>query len=518
MRELVALCLLCANFVVFAEQYSLSPPQVSELSASSVAVNQYNWRQDVANLKAPGGVAELPPPEITPRVPLHLGMREAILLSLRNNPDIQSTELTRITDKFALVLAHHFFEPQYTLGGSAVFAQGNQPVYTSNAGVTLNNSIGTQFSANYYNTYGTRGGDGAGQTAFTVTQPLLKGFGDVNTITWFDALDSENAARLSFKSSMMAQVVAVVMAYRQLIEDYQNLAIQERNLTSSAAMVKQAKLQFRVGHLAHSDLLQQQANYETTQLSLLSQKSSLISDYQNFLQLLGLKASAKVEIDKHLPVETVKIPSVQQAIDAALAGNIAYQQLLISVAAAQRAVVAAKDQARWQLDVTGSFNIANQVSEPTFVTVDGVTTVQRYPVQGSPSATLNLTIPIDDVAEKQAIVSARVALEQVKLAIESAKLELAGRITSEVQQLENQMRTLQSAKRQVAFQKQTYEAAKIKYQYGRTTTFELNQIKDQLLSQETALVSTRIGLMNQMTTLDQDLGLTLSDWKIELRY
>lgn len=509
-RSLVFGYLLVKNLTLIA----------GDLSSGSIEVNQYNWREDVANLNTPGGITELPPPHVTSSGPLKLGLREAILLSLRNNPDIQSTELDRITDKFAVVLAHNFFEPQYNLGFSSTVAQGSKQVYTSDAGITLNNTIGTQFGVNYYNTYGDEGSGGPGQTAFTITQPLLKGAGsEVNTISWFDTLDSENQARLSFKSSMISQVVAVIQSYRQLIQDYQNITIQQHSLKTSAEMVKQAELKYKVGNLAHSDLLQQQANYETTQLTLLNQKSSLISDYQNFLQLSGLKSSAEVIIDKQ--PENIKandIPSLDQAIQLALLGNVNYQQLLISIKASRRAVVSAKDSARWQLDLTGSFSISGQDSEPTFVTVDGVTTVQQYPVQGSPSATLNLTIPIDDVSSRQAVVSAQVALQQKKLALESAKLSLISQITNEVEQIHNQQRTLQSAQRQVDFQKQSYQAAMIKYRYGRTTTFELNQIKDQLLAQQISLVNDRIALLNQITTLNQDLGLTLKKWDIHLRY
>ncbi len=487
------------------------------LSPASIAVTPSNWRQDVANLHQAGGIIELPAPQTTPHKPLTLSLREAILLSLRNNPDIQSTELNRITDKFSVVLAHHFFEPQYTLDASASVADDGHPVYTSHAGVTLNNRIGTQFGLDYFRTDGTDD-SGLGQTAFTITQPLLKGFGsEVNTITWFDSLDSENQARLSFKSSMMSQVVSVIESYRQLVEDYQNLDIQQRTLKASAETVRQSSLKYKVGRLAQSDLLQQQANYQTTQLALLNQKSSLISDYQNFLQLLGLKSSAKVAIDKKPEKRPMKIPSLQKAIDAALQGNVSYQQTLIGIKAAERAVVSANDAARWQLDLSSRFNLSDQ-GGPVFVSDDGATTIQQYALQDSLEASLKLSIPLDNVANEQAIVSAEIALQQYRLSLESAKLSLVSQITNEVAQINNQQKTLAAAQNQVEFQRQSYRAAKINYQYGRATAFELNQIQNQLLAQEISLVNHRIYLLNQVTHLNQDLGLTLDNWDIHLRY
>ena len=48
----------------------------------------------------------------------HLGLKEAILLALRYNPNIQNAELDRIVQVYQLRLAHNEFELQYALGAS----------------------------------------------------------------------------------------------------------------------------------------------------------------------------------------------------------------------------------------------------------------------------------------------------------------------------------------------------------------------------------------------------------------
>ncbi len=515
------LCGLLLGIFQFAvaDYYSMYPPEISDLSKKSELVNKYNWRKDVADVHAPGGIIALPIPDLTKRKVMTLTMKEAILLSLRNNPTIQSTELNRITDKFAVILAHNGFEPQYNLSGTGRFLKNQRPIYSSSAGATLKNTIGTQFGMTYTNTY--TGGSGPGQTAFTVTQPLLKGFGRaLNMIPWNNALDAENQARLGFKSSIIDQVTTVITSYRTLIEDYQSLDIQKRTLANNLETVRQSQLKVKVGQLARSDLSQQQAAYETTKLSMLTQQSSYISDYQSFLETLGLKADAKVKIVRKLDFSRIKIPSLKRCIQLALKGNITYQTSLIAIRATQRAVISAKDANRWTLGLVGAFNIFGTTAQPSFQTVNGVTQNVAQPLTtlGTPSLTLNLTIPLNDVSAEQGVVSAEIKLQQAKLAIEAARLQLIRTITNQVQQIQNQVLTLKSAEHQVLFQHQSLQAAEIKYKYGRTTTFEVNQIQNDLLTQETTLVSDKITLLNQITTLNKDLGITLDNWGIKLRY
>lgn len=49
-----------------------------------------------------------------------MSLREAILLALRYNPNIQNAELDRIVQRYDLRLAHNEFELQYALGASGV--------------------------------------------------------------------------------------------------------------------------------------------------------------------------------------------------------------------------------------------------------------------------------------------------------------------------------------------------------------------------------------------------------------
>lgn len=459
----------------------------------------------------------LPKPITTPRIPKHLSLREAILLALRNNPDVESAELQRVVDKFALVVAHHAFEPQFDLSGTVAYQRGSRPDYSIGPNVTLNTPLGTTVTASYGNAFN----GSTGTATVQIKQHLLKGAGwAYNTATLGEAVVSEKVAQLSFKNSVITAVVNVINAYRALVQDYNSFAIQKRTVLRAQQTVHQSELQVKAGKIAPSDLLQQKANLATTRLSMMQEKASLQNDYQQFLQALGLVSTAKVIIDKTLEFTEFKLPSLKKCIQLALENNINYQTALIQIRADKLNLISAKNQSRWTLDVTASTNVG-QSAGSTNLPPSGSTQGQPGQVTASgtgPSLGFTLDIPIDDVNAQQQVLNARVQLEQAKVQLQQTKEQLVSNVTNQVNQLKNQYEQIKVAIQAVELQAQSLRDAQIKLRYGKSTVFEVNQLQDQLLQQQTSLISDKIQFLNSITTLNQTLGITLEKWGITLRY
>jgi hypothetical protein len=84
---------------------------------------------------------ELPTsPQSNTQKPRHLSLKEAILLALRYNPNIQNTELDRIIQRYQLRLAHNAFELQYALAGTALIEKNN---YTGVGNATSKSYLAT---------------------------------------------------------------------------------------------------------------------------------------------------------------------------------------------------------------------------------------------------------------------------------------------------------------------------------------------------------------------------------------
>lgn len=451
---------------------------------------------------------QLPKPQLTLRTPKLLTLQEAIILALRNNPTVHSNRFQRISDKYSLELANYAFQPQFTLSGSTTFTKGEKTGYNVDPGVTWNTRLGTQISVSQ-----TTNLQGTQQEQATIVQPLLRGFGAVNDIPWLNAQDNEVVARQNFKSNIMDMVTQVITNYRQVVQDYNNLKVQEKALNREQVTTKQYQLRVKAGKMAPSELLQEQATLANTRLETVRQKNTAEQDYQVLLDTLGLSPASRLRLDTHINFQAYHAPSKQQAIDLALNNNPQFVSQKIQFRAAERAVISAKDNLRWQLNLTGSANFAS-----TNGTIPVVTGFQNLSTTTNPTAVVQLSIPIRDISSKAALVNAKVGLVQAQDALEQSRRSLIREVVNNLTNLSSQLDQLTIAQQAVELQRKNLEAEQIKQRYGQTTALNVNIIQDNLLQQELDFVNSQIGYLNSVTAFQNLLGTTLQEWNIEMRY
>lgn len=450
----------------------------------------------------------LPLPQKTLRTPKLLSLEDAIVLALRNNPNIRNSRFQRISDKYALELADYAFQPQFNLSGNVTFTEGEKYGWNVNPGVSLNTRYGTQIAvSNVTNLNGTQ------QEQVSVTQPLLRGFGAVNYFPWLNAQDNELVARQTFRSSIIDMVTQVITNYRQVVEDYNSLQVQEKALHREEITAQQYRLRVKAGKMAPSELLQEQATLANTRLATVQQKNASEQDYQTLLDTLGLSPDSQLRVDTHINFHQYHAPSKQQAINMALNNNPAYVSQTVQLNAARRAVESAKDNLRWQLNLTGQANFAS--SNGNIPIVQGF---QSLSTTTNPTLVVSLSIPIRDITSKAALVNSQVALLQAQDALDQSRRTLIRQVMNSLTNLNSQLDQLTIAQQAVELQRKNLVAEQIKQQYGQTTALNVNIITDNLLQQEISFVNSQIGYLNSVTAFQNLLGTTLKDWNIEMRY
>lgn len=429
-------------------------------------------------------------------------LREAILLALRNNPDVINSELTRITDKYNIILVRRQFAPQYQpITASMLFQKGSAPTYSIGTGINLDTPIGTKFQFSYSTpVVGT-----LGSATLDVTQPLLRGFGYVNRIQLEDDYDNELVARLNFKSSIISVVQNVITSYRTLVEDYNNLAIQKQNLKETKETVDQLKMEVKYGKQPGNSLQQQEGNLATAKLSYIQTQDQVQDDYQSFLQDIGLIASARLKIITKINFTQTKIPKVKDAVATALAHNIQYRQDIIELRATKRAIITAQDARKPQFDVKAGLSVPD-LGNPS------------APGNFIPSFGFDFSVPIDDVEAKSALVGAKIAYLQAKNSLAQTKETVIQTVITDIQNLQNLKQQIIIGEQAVKLSELTLKDAQIQQRYGKITMFEVIQDQNNLLSQRTELVSGQISFLNSITNLNSFLGVTLNVWNVKLRY
>lgn len=454
--------------------------------------------------------------------PQHLSLREAILLSLRYNPNIQNAELDRIIQRYQLRLAYNEFELQYALRGSAAISNNRY----SGVGNATNKSFLAAPEINYKNQLGTKVTVGIKNNVpnyntlapvldFSVTQPLLRGFGKAaNNANLLNAIDSEALNKLNLQQAVIDQITQVITAYRGLILSGNNLENQRMQLKEARKTYAINEKKITAGQLEPTGNIQQAYQIESLSLMVEQAENDFKVASQDLLQTIGLDPQMHLLVPSDVVLDRLILPELKEAIEEGLAHNTQYLALKMTLKADQRAYDVAKNEQLWQLD------LSTTVQSGTYNDVDG----QR----GLPgiyngrnlnkAANLTLTVPIHDLNRRSRLINAKVKLEKDRLNLIAMKRALETTITNTVNTIQSLAKRYQLAEKQVKLAAQSYMLEKKKQQAGITTALDVNNTQNQLIQAQMNLISAKVAYLNQLSILERIIGTTLQRWQIKLWY
>jgi outer membrane protein TolC len=461
-------------------------------------------------------------PEVHHKKTQQLSLREAILLALRYNPNIQNAELDRIVQRYQLRLAYNEFELQYALGGAAAIEKSRY----SGVGSTTNKSFIASPEVNLKTPLGTQAGisidnNVSNYNSYTpvlnlsVTQPLLRGFGkQANEANLANAIDNEWLNKLNLQQAVTAQVTQVITAYRTLILSGNNLQNQRLQLMEAQKSFELNKKQIAAGQLEPTGNIQQSYQIESLNLMVEQAENDFKLAAQDLLQTIGLDPQMHLSVPSDVTIDKIVVPNLQQSIEQALKHNTQYlaQQMLLR--ADERAYAVAKNQQLWQLDLSGNL----QTGAVNSLDGRGGLPALYNGRNTNQTARLTLTVPINDINRRSQLISAKVKLEQDRLNLIAMRRALQTTITNTINNIQSLAKRYQLAEKQVKLAAQSYELEKKKQQAGISSSLDVNDTQNQLIQAQSGLIDAKIAYLNQLSTLDQILGTTLNHWQIKLRY
>jgi outer membrane protein TolC len=466
---------------------------------------------------------ELPTsPQIKTKKIQHLSLREAILLALRYNPNILNAELDRIIQRYQLRLANNEFELQYALAGAAAINKSRfQGVGTSTnrsligtPEVNLKTQLGTQLSLNLDNNVSMYN-DYSPVVNLSVTQPLLRGAGfAANNAGLLDAKDNEWLNKINLRQAVADQVTQVIAAYRSLILSGNNLQNQRRQWDDAKKSFTINKQKIAAGQLERTANVQQSYQIESLNLMVEQAENDFKTAAQDLLQTIGLDPQLRLAVPNDVEVKKVIVPNLQVSIDKALSHNSQYLAQKITLRADERAYAVAKNQQRWQLDLSANVQsgiVTDVESNKGFQSIYNGRNINE-------SARLTMTIPLHDVNRRSQLINAKVRLEKDRLNLLAVKRALITNVTNIISTIESLAKRFRLAEKQVKLAEESYELEKKKQQAGIATALDVNNTQNQLLQAQAGLIGAKISYLNQLAALQRLLGTTLDEWRITLRF
>ncbi|MBL7481664.1 TolC family protein [Legionella sp. 27fs60] len=454
---------------------------------------------------------------------VRLTIREAILLALRYNPNIQNAELDRIIQRYQLRLANNEFELQYALGAQGMIQKSTfdgigtstTNTFLASPELGLKTKLGTKGSLAIDNNVGVNNSYNP-VLNLSVTQPLLRGFGpSANEAGLLDAIDNEWINKLSLQQSVVDQITQVIIAYRALILSGNNLQNQRLQLKEAKKSYEINEKKIEAGQLEPTGNIQQSYQIESLSLLVEQGENDFKTAAQDLLQTIGLDPEMHLSVPSDVTLKELVVPDLHQSIELALNHNVQYLAHKMALRADERAYKVAKNQQLWQLDLSGN------VQSGTVNDVTGTNTGVRGIYNGNnitESARVTLTVPLHDIGRRSQLISAKLKLEKDRINLIAAKRALVTNITNIINSIQSLAKRYELAKKQVKLAEKSYALEKKKQQAGISSALDVNNTQNQLIQAQSGLIGAKIAYLNQLSALQRTLGTTLDYWQIKLRY
>lgn len=484
-------------------------------------------------------LADEPQPEPMYSGTMEMTISEAVSLALRHNRDLESAYLDRVRQRFNLRRDLTKFHPdlEFTLGAegeisedSTDYSGSDTPdsrVTTRSAGTSAITRIsqklptGAELSFVWDNRAETIHTSSRSDSArnrpldsswgVDIKQPLLKGGGiDYNTASVRKARINEEEAVRSLRDRVISTVTGVITDYRQLLNAYQDLKVQEQALENARNQLELTKVLIETGRRAPNEILQSEANVARQELALESARSSLDDAQLALLNRLNIGRDITI-----IPVEEVSFrrvkPDLEECLEIAFKRNADYLNALNSKELAEMEIMEAENQRLWELSAEAGYRKGwhDRRDDPDYMDDEwnvGLSLEIPLPVYGDAK-----------YSRESPLLSARISKRKALMNIQTAKENLENQVRNAVKRVESALKRVELARKTRELSEQSYEVSKLQFKLGRISNQDYIRDQDKLRDDRLSEIQAIITYENALTSLDQMLATTLETWDIEFK-
>ncbi|AQT47952.1 Outer membrane efflux protein [Bartonella choladocola] len=441
---------------------------------------------------------------------VEMTVADVVFLSIRNNRTIKSSYINRISQKFDLRVAEDRFTPQFSIDGSLSrqrIAGVHTNLYDISPGVNMITPLGTTFdfawnvsgsSSDNYNTLDNN-------IDMSISQPLLRGAGvTVNMAPVNVARLQEKINKLHLKTTVSETIGQAILAHRDLLQAQEELRLANEAVIRGQETLQQNRSLIAAGRMAEVDAVQTEADLENQKLRVLQAQQTIEDRRLNLLDILNLDLSTPLVAKEEFKLKKIPI-DLRKLFDTALLNREDYQSQLYVIDQNKLNVKVAENQQLWDISLfaQGTYGTQKQTDLPDTRTRNGKVGIQ-------------LSIPLNDLTIKQQLVQADTTTRTSELQLDIIKSGIERQIRTSATEVKIYWQQAKTAQTSLDLARRALEVEKTKLNAGRSSTFEVRSMEQNLRDAETQLVNARINYLNALTRLDLQLGTTLETWQVSL--
>jgi outer membrane protein len=377
-------------------------------------------------------------------------------------------------------------------------------------------------------------------TSVTLTQPLLRGRGQVNIRFLRIANLDRKASRLLFEQQVLETIYGISRLYFDLVSLGENVNVQQESLRAAQKLASDDTLQVEQGTLAPIELTRVQALVSSTHYNLI-QAQSLYRQQEVILRNQLLRSGSPVfraGFSEIVPTDRIQVPDhldpvsvglstldLPTLIQQALARRPDLAQADLQVQAGRLNVAASRNQALPQLNVYGNVETrgaSEQAFEPLGTPGTGLPTLpQNFALGGLRASTIyqggiELTLPLRNRVAQSDAARDHVQLRQSQARTEKLSDQIRVDVETAVIALETAQAAYQAAVTSRGYQEQLLQSVRDQLSVGQSTPLAVIQNESNLAQARSTEIAARSNWKKARIELDHALGDLLDQNHIQL--
>jgi outer membrane protein len=461
-----------------------------------------------------------------------LTLDDVVRLALQRNKILKVSSYLPGIARANLLVARGAFDPnlkfirdyassQFNTSNGLIPIEDLNKVDYYQAGVTGLLPVGTQYNV-FVSTQEVRDpGDGIIKNyssfgGFTVTQPLLRGFGLAPNLEQVRIAKAQRSINdLDYKLSAINTITNAILAYSSLQFAHDELDSAEGQRELARSQVRDNEKKYRIGSTSRSDVIEERAFAAEFDESVLIGERA-VRDAQNSLrEIIGEETFFEDEpLFVLAPIQLPEITVDRKAdLERALAMRPEYQIQRLVIAQDRAVEDAARNRLLPQVDFTGGYGYNGSATNfsPSRQMVEDH-------MNPSVSAGVTVTIPLTFAVGRGNLRAAKLTRQQADESLKSLEADIAVAVATADGQVEVTRKRVAADQAFVALAKEGLDAEEKKFKAGTGSTFSVIQ-QQQILAQAQNSVSNALAAERQAVAVrDQTLGTTLDRYKVTLTY
>jgi outer membrane protein TolC len=415
---------------------------------------------------------------------------------------------------------------------------------TTNANAAYNQGFGpgTELSAGFDNSrYATNSLQSAfspyttSSLGFTVTQPLLRGFGlAVNRRFIRISKNEQKIAGLLVQQQLIATVYGVVRLYTDLVALYEDVKVKEETLASAQKLYTDTKSEVDEGTQAPVELTRANAQVYSIRQDLIDSRGLLEEQEAIVKNVITRRTDNDPEIlnARIIPTDTIEVPKtdelkpLQDLVAQAFANRPDLGQAGIQVDNTQISLQGSRNELRPEIDVVGTAQnsgLAAQlnplvpgISSPLlggYGTALEQLATRKYPSYG---VGLNITLPLRNRIAQADVTRDEILLRQSQVAQQQLRKQAQLEVEDAVIAMRRARASYEAAVETQKLQQESLDVERAKFEVGASTSFFIIQYQSFLAQSESTVVVAKSAYLKARAALERATGTILDDNHISL--